>query len=88
MTSDSTMTCESCGMPMRSAADHAIGHPESVYCVHCSTPEGGLQAFEERFERMVQWEMRKGGSSRAEAETATRAYMQQMPAWRDHRALH
>jgi hypothetical protein len=74
-------------MDMRDASDHAPGNPESAWCRYCSTPEGGLQAFEERFERMVQWEMRRNGLGRAEAESATRTYMRQMPAWRDHPAL-
>ena len=86
-TGDATTSCESCGMPMRGSADHAPGHPESAYCVHCSTPEGDLVAFEERFERMVQWERRKSGLARPQAEVATRAYMRQMPAWRNHPAL-
>lgn len=68
---------------MMSAADHAPGHPESRYCVRCSTPTGDLQPFAERFERMVQWEQRRSGGDRASAEMATRAYMRTMPAWRD-----
>ena len=82
-----TLTCESCGNPMATEADHALGHPESVYCRYCSTPEGDLQSFEERFARMTQWEMRQRGSDQATAEAATRAYMRQMPVWRDHPAL-
>lgn len=81
------MTCESCGMPMQTADDHAPGHPDSTYCRLCSDTEGNLQDFDERFERMVQWQMRQRGQSRAEAEPATRAYMRSMPAWRDHPGL-
>lgn len=82
-----TTTCESCGMPMATADDHAPGQPASAYCRFCSTPTGDRQAFEERFTRMTQWEMRQHGVDRATAEAATRAYMRQMPAWRDHPAL-
>ena len=82
-----TATCESCGMPMQTAADHAPGHPDSTYCTYCSNPDGSLQAFEERFERMVQWEMRQKDADRATAEAATRAYMRTMPAWRGQPAL-
>ena len=82
-----TTTCISCGMTMETAADHAPGHPESAWCAYCSTAEGNLQAFEERFERMTQWEMRQKGVDRATAEEATRAYMRQMPAWRDNPAV-
>ena len=79
-------TCESCGMPMATAEDHAPGHPDGVLCKHCA-PDGTLGPFEERFERMVQWSMRQQGLARADAETATRDYMRRMPAWRDHPAL-
>jgi hypothetical protein len=50
-----TQSCESCGMPMRTAEDHAPGHPGSTWCRLCSTEDGSLQPFEERFERMTQW---------------------------------
>lgn len=82
-----TSTCVSCGMPMANPADHAPGHPDSVWCARCSAPNGDLQSFEERFERMAQWEMRRNGQDRAAAEANTRAYMRSMPAWRDHPAL-
>jgi len=80
-------TCISCGMPMATPANHAPGHPDSAWRLHCSAPDGDLQAFEERFERMAQWEMRRNGQDRATAEAATRAYMRSMPAWRNHPSL-
>jgi hypothetical protein len=83
----STATCESCGLPMATAEDHAPGHPESRWCRYCSTADGQLQPFEERFERMTQWSMRKRGLDRAAAESATREHMRTMPVWRDHPAL-
>ncbi len=82
-----TMTCESCGMPMAGPPDHAPGHPESGWCRFCSEPDGSLQPFEERFDRMVQWSMRHDGLDRAAAERSTRDHMRTMPAWRDHPAL-
>ena len=65
--------CESCGMPIDG------GH----YCQYCVNEDGTLQDFETRFERMVQWQMRRG-SPRAQAETETLAYMASMPAWKDN----
>lgn len=82
-----TDNCESCGMPMQAAEDHAPGHPDSAWCRHCSTEDGSLQPFQERFERMTQWAIRKDGLDRATAETKTREYMRSLPAWRDHPAL-
>ena len=62
----SPLRCESCGMPIES------GH----YCSYCVDDKGNLQAFEERFERMVQWQARREpGASRADLETKTLAYM-------------
>ncbi|MEN3357547.1 MAG: hypothetical protein V7637_1529, partial [Mycobacteriales bacterium] len=75
-------TCESCGMPMPTAEDHAPGHPDGVLCRHCA-PDGTLEPFTERFERMVQWSMRRSGLDRPAAESAAREYMRGMPAWRD-----
>jgi len=82
-----TINCESCGMPLATAADHGGGDESIPYCVHCSTETGQLQPFEERFERMTQWAMRTDGLDRATAEARTRDYMRGMPAWRDHPAL-
>jgi len=67
--------CQSCGMPIESGP----------YCPHCVDEEGNLQAFEERFERMVQWTRReKPQLDSGAAERATLEYMARMPAWRDH----
>jgi len=82
-----TTSCQSCGLPLMGAADHALGDESIPYCVHCTTPSGELQAFEERFERMTQWAMREDGLDRSTAEVRTRAHMRSMPAWRDHPAL-
>ena len=70
-----SQACESCGMPIEN------GH----YCQHCVDEKGNLQAFEERFERMTQWQQRqKPGLTREKAEQETLAYMARMPAWKDH----
>lgn len=69
------VTCESCGMPIESGP----------YCTYCTTPDGSLQPFDERFERMVAWQARRDpAASRAELERATLDYLARMPAWRDH----
>lgn len=68
-------SCESCGMPIET------GH----YCRYCVDDDGNLQSFEERFERMVDWQARRSPEqSRADLESATLAYLATMPAWRDH----
>lgn len=67
--------CESCGMPIETGR----------YCPHCVDSNGQLQDFEVRFERMVQWSLRKQPElSRAVAEQRTLDYMASLPAWRNH----
>lgn len=67
--------CESCSMPIETGA----------YCVHCADADGKLQPFEDRFEKMIGWQMRqKPGLSREDAETQTLEFMRRMPAWKDH----
>jgi hypothetical protein len=79
--------CESCGYEMNTAQDHAPGDAHSRHCRYCSKADGSLQDFDERFERMVQWSLRRDGLDRDEAEERTRAYMRSMPLWKDHPAL-
>lgn len=69
-------TCQSCGMPIEAGP----------YCAHCVDVDGNLQAFEDRFERMVAWAMRRG-SARDTAERETLDYMATMPAWTDNPEL-
>ena len=64
-------TCESCGMPIETAP----------YCQYCVDERGQLQPFEERFERMVQFQARQEPEAlRAELERRTLAHMATM-AW-------
>lgn len=70
--------CHSCGMPIESG----------IYCTYCVDENGNLQAFEERFERMVQWVLqREPGVTRADAEQRTRTHMRTLPAWKNHPKL-
>jgi hypothetical protein len=67
--------CESCSMPIETGP----------YCQYCVTDEGKLQPFEERFERMIAWQVKRTpDASRADLEAATLAFMAKMPAWKDH----
>jgi len=69
------MTCESCGMPVETGR----------YCEYCTDADGNLQAFEERFERMVSWQARREpDASRERLEAETLEHMATLPAWKDH----
>jgi hypothetical protein len=70
--------CESCSMPIETGS----------YCQYCVTETGELQPFNERFDKMVSWQIRqKPGISRADAERDTLEFMAKMPAWKDHPEL-
>ena len=75
--------CLSCGMPLTQETRRG----STDYCRYCTDDSGALQPFDERFERMTQWAMRKDGLDRDQAEARTREYMREMPAWRDHPKL-
>jgi hypothetical protein len=67
--------CESCSMPIETGP----------YCHYCVDADGKLQPFDERFEKMLGWQMRhEPGLSRPQAEAETLAFMAKMPAWREH----
>ena len=71
---DLHLHCESCGMPVETGR----------YCAYCTDADGNLQAFEERFERMVSWQARREPSaSRDQLEAETLAHMAPLPAWKD-----
>ena len=76
------VSCESCGMPLAGAEDHALSDPAIPYCTYCA-PEGTLPSADERLERFTQWTMRLDGLDYAAAREKARAYMKTMPAWKD-----
>lgn len=80
MTSD--VRCDSCGMPLASATDHALGDASIPYCRFCTTEAGTLQPRDERLERFTQWSMKQNGLDYETAREQAAAYMATMPAWR------
>jgi hypothetical protein len=75
------VNCESCGMPLAGAEDHALSDLTIPYCSHCA-PEGKLPPFEERLERFTQWTMGQEGLDYDTAREKALAYMKSMPAWK------
>ena len=76
------VSCESCGMLLAGAEDHALSDATIPYCTYCA-PEGKLPPFEERLERFTQWTMRQESLDYAAAREKARVYMKTMPAWKD-----
>ncbi|MGA2512368.1 MAG: zinc ribbon domain-containing protein [Candidatus Limnocylindrales bacterium] len=76
------VNCESCGMPLTGAEDHALADPTIPYCGYCA-PSGRLTSVDERLERFTQWTMHQDGLDYRAAREKARAYMKMMPAWKD-----
>ena len=76
------ISCESCGMPLAGAEDHALADQSIPYCTYCA-PKGKLPSFDERLERFTQWTMSQESLDYAAAREKARAYMKTMPAWKD-----
>jgi hypothetical protein len=74
--------CESCGMPLEGAADHALGNPTLPWCRHCA-PNGVLPDPRERLERFTQFIVATEGLDHDAARARARAHMLSMPAWRN-----
>ena len=71
----SNRPCESCGLPIATGP----------YCGQCVDETGKLQAFEQRFERVVAWQSRlHRQGTREQLVRSALAYMAAMPAWKDH----
>ena len=72
------MNCESCSMPIESGP----------YCEYCVDQSGKLQPFEERFGKMVDWQLKRNpAAGREQAERDTLSFMAKMPAWKEHPEL-
>ena len=75
-------SCESCGMPMKTADEHGGGDVNNPYCVHCTDPEGRLKTREEVRAGMIRFFMSSEGKSREQAEEFVDEHMKKMPAWK------
>ncbi|MGZ6265370.1 MAG: zinc ribbon domain-containing protein [Candidatus Limnocylindrales bacterium] len=76
------LNCESCGMPLAGAEDHAMADATIPYCGYCA-PQGNLQPADERLERFTQWTMNQDNLDYDAAREKATAYMKSMPAWKD-----
>jgi len=77
----STNICQSCGMPMNSAADYGGGDKENTCCVHCCQADGNLKSYDKVHQGMVSLFMRTRSMDKDRAEQAAKDYMATMPAW-------
>jgi Putative zinc ribbon domain len=74
-------TCVSCGMPMRTAEEHAAADPGKPYCIHCAREDGELKSYDEVLAGFTGFlRHTQGMHDEAARDTATRILATQ-PAW-------
>jgi len=73
--------CIACGMPMKKAADFAMGDENKDYCVYCANPDGTMQSFDEKKVNMTDFIIKTQGLAREVAESAALSMMKKLPAW-------
>ena len=73
--------CESCGMPMRTAAEFGGGLEDNRYCVHCTDEQGTLLPKDVILNNMKNFAMRSMGVSEGEALKMAQEGMAKNPAW-------
>ncbi len=74
-------SCIACGMPMRTAAEFAMGDESRDYCIHCARPDGAMQSFDEKKASMTSFIIKTQGLAREVAEAAALSMMKKLPAW-------
>jgi hypothetical protein len=74
--------CESCGMPMRTAEDHAGSDVSKAYCRYCARPDGTRKSYDEALVGMTGFLQRTQGIDENAAREMARSTLAQQPAWR------
>ncbi len=80
------MTCISCGMPMRSTEEFAMGDRTKSYCCYCSRPDGTMRSYDEALAGMSAFLHRTQGIDEGAARDLAKAMMAKLPAWKDRQA--
>jgi hypothetical protein len=76
-------TCISCGMPMRTADDHAGKLLSNAFCHHCARPDASMKSYDEVLDGMIGFLKRTQGVDDAVARETARGMLATRPAWRD-----
>ncbi|ARN84970.1 zinc ribbon domain-containing protein [Candidatus Nucleicultrix amoebiphila] len=74
--------CGSCGFPMSKLEDYALKNPESLYCVHCTNPDGTLKPYAEIFEMTVSYYKNSQGIEDSAARKLVQDLLTSFPAWK------
>lgn len=76
-------TCYSCGMPMKTAADFAVGDQTKPFCSHCSDEKGNLKPYEEILSGTANYLSHAQGIDQAAAYKVANEMLKSLPAWKE-----
>lgn len=74
-------SCTSCGMPFKSAADHALGNENIPYCTYCTTQDGKLKSYEEVLQGTTGYFIHSQGLDPKAAKQMAEMLLKKQPAW-------
>ncbi len=77
----SKTTCISCGMPMRSADEHAMKDAAKPYCHFCARPDGSMKDYDEVLAGIAAFLKNTQGLDDVVAREAAKGMMSKLPAW-------
>ena len=76
-------SCTSCGMPFRTASDHALADENMPYCTHCTTSDGTLKPYVEVLEATKGYFIRSQGVDPEVASSMAISLLKKQPAWQN-----
>lgn len=75
-------SCGSCGMPLETPADHALGDVTSEYCRFCTDEQGRLLPYERVLAITAEHLVTSQGITAEAAQHLAEGLLADMPAWR------
>jgi hypothetical protein len=75
------IACGSCGMPLQTAQDHAMGDETSDICCYCVKPDGTMKSYEEILQGTVDHFIAWQGITKEAAMTTARELLDKLPYW-------
>lgn len=82
---DANKSCISCGMPLRTAQDHALGDVSKTYCQHCAADDGSLKSYDQVLTGLTEFLKRTQGVDGAVAREVAAGMLAKNPAWTERR---
>jgi len=83
MANEKCPACGSCGFPMETLEDHALGDTSRPYCRYCTDARGELLPYEKVLETNASYYEESQGVKPDVAMRLAQAMLADMPAWRD-----